>query len=424
MANPISGMRGFLADAADSAIPAIKAGVQGFNPAGIWDSAHNIGLGALSGVSPSQYGEHRDYVADLKTQRRVPGSSIGRDDYLRGSAQDLAQRSPLPSPVLNALGHVYQFGDEVSKSFRNKTYPNYSFMDAIEEAGRSADINKEGIYNRDLPLEFPEQRLRFDLKPDLNIPPLLPEGAFAPYQGPVEWDFTPSREDWFPERQDLSIIDISQPWDSPDELPLSNRDVFGEQIHYSEDLYGAVTPEQQAISEANIARLIEEAQVRKDEQAVEAANIIQEQMVPESESRRLDEIMTKAREDRIAQEKIAADARRAKEADETRARELREEAARAEDRQDKARLSREAEERDRQAKERAQEERNAAEAARLNSLAEAADKMAIDQARKQQEEQARKQAEFNKQHEAFVKQMDRDWRARQQASMPKSWAFF
>ena len=150
----------------------------------------------------------------------------------------------------------------------------------------------------------------------------------------------------------------------------------------------------------------------------------EEDKAAEDERIRLDEIMTKAREDRIAQEKIAADARRAKEADEARARELREEAARAEDRQDKARLSREAEERDRQAQERAQEERNAAEAARLNSLAEAADKMAIDQARKEQEEQARKQAEFNKQHEAFVKQMDRDWRARQQASMPKSWAFF
>ena len=150
----------------------------------------------------------------------------------------------------------------------------------------------------------------------------------------------------------------------------------------------------------------------------------QEDKAAEDERIRLDKIMTQAREDRIAQEKIAADARRAKEADERRARELREEAARAEDRQNKARLSREAEERDRQAQERAQEERNAAEAARLNSLAEAADKMAIDQARKEQEEQARKQAEFNKQHEAFVKQMDRDWRARQQASMPKSWAFF
>jgi len=122
MPNPISGARGFLADAVDTAIPAIKTAVQGFNPAGIWDSAHNIGLGALSGVSPSQYGEHRDYIADLKTQQRTPGTGVYRDDYLRGSAQDLAQRSPRSSPVLNALGHTYQYIDELSKSFRNSCW--------------------------------------------------------------------------------------------------------------------------------------------------------------------------------------------------------------------------------------------------------------------------------------------------------------
>jgi hypothetical protein len=271
---------------------------------------------------------------------------------------------------------------------------------------------------------------QFDLEPDLNFKPSVispPEGSVAPYQGPVDWDFTPSREDWSPDLRAISQErDMDNIWINPDTgVPhLSNQDLFGERIHYSDSPSGAVTLDQQIQSEANIGRLIEEALVRQDEQVVEEANVIQEQMVPESERRRLDDIMTQAREDRIAQEKIASDARQAREADERRARELREEAARAEDRQDKARLSREAEERDRQAQERAQEERNAAEAARLNSLAEAADKMAIDQERKQQEEQARKQAEFDKQHEAFIKQMDREWRAQQQASMPKSWAFF
>tara|TARA_R100001244_G_scaffold125626_1_gene95633 strand:+ start:768 stop:2021 length:1254 start_codon:yes stop_codon:yes gene_type:complete len=150
-------------------------------PSGLWSSikdyagnigdyAHNLGLGALSGVSPSEYGEHRDYVADLKTKQRTPGTGIWRDDYLRGSAQDLAQRSPLPSPVLNALGHAYQFGDEISKSLQNKRYPDYSLMDAIEEAGRSADINKEGIYNRDLPPEFPIDPISFDPHEGLNFP--------------------------------------------------------------------------------------------------------------------------------------------------------------------------------------------------------------------------------------------------------------
>jgi hypothetical protein len=156
-------------------------------PSGLWSSikdyagnigdyAHNLGAGALSLVGPSEYGEHRDYVADLKTEQRTPGTGIWRDDYLRGSAQDLAQRSPLPSPVLNALGHVYQFGDEISKSLQNKRYPDYTLMDAIEEAGRSADINKEGIYNRDLPLEFPIDPISFNPHQGLNFPveePLL-----------------------------------------------------------------------------------------------------------------------------------------------------------------------------------------------------------------------------------------------------------
>ena len=137
---------------------------------------------------------------------------------------------------------------------------------------------------------------------------------------------------------------------------------------------------------------------------------------------RLDKIMTKAREDRIAQEKIAENARQAKEADERRARELREEAEEAEDRQDKSRLSREAEERDRQAKERAQEERNAVEAARLNALAEATEK--INMAQKKKEEEAGRQ-QLKALEEFMARQAaDRAFRKKQQASMPKSWAFF
>ena len=137
---------------------------------------------------------------------------------------------------------------------------------------------------------------------------------------------------------------------------------------------------------------------------------------------RLDKIMTKAREDRIAQEKIAENARQAKEADERRARELREEAEEAEDRQDKERLSREAEERDRQAKERAQEERNAVEAARLDALAEATEK--INMAQKKKEEEAGRQ-QLKALEEFMARQAaDRAFRKKQQASMPKSWAFF
>jgi len=137
---------------------------------------------------------------------------------------------------------------------------------------------------------------------------------------------------------------------------------------------------------------------------------------------RLDKIMTKAREDRIRLEKQAENARQAKEADKRRARELREEAEEAEDRQDKSRLSREAEERDRQAKERAQEERNAVEAARLNALAEATEK--INMAQKKKEEEAGRQ-QLKALEEFMARQAaDRAFRKKQQASMPKSWAFF
>ena len=268
---------------------------------------------------------------------------------------------------------------------------------------------------------------QFDLEPNLDIPfaPItFPEGTVAPYQGPVDWDFTPNREDWFPNEADAftvqddaeaSLYPIGTTTGSLLEEPSTENlntilmNTFVPMEGITETVETLPSGPEEMTEVVDIPEIVSSLPSGPEEMT---EVFTEEDKAAEDERIRLDEIMTKAREDRIAQEKIAADARRAKEADERRARELREEAARAEDRQNKARLSREAEERDRKAQERAQEERNAAEAARLNSLAEAANKIAIDQARKQQEEQARKQAEFDRQHQRFMDQLMADNRNR------------
>ena len=407
--------------------------------------SHKVNKLALSGFF--------DFPENLGPE--IYGAKLKAKDFI-SSQSDPARLTQQVSPFippLSALAAVaapfYQAGTELPRSAWR---PDINVVDALQAVAPQTIGNWSGLANKDLDttriiddqimknvLRVPQPTAQeqpinlgqthadtlqsffnipsFDLEPDLNLKPSVispPEGSVAPYQGPVEWDYTPSREDWneadaFTVQDDAeaSLYPIGTTTGSLLEEPSAEN--------LNTILMNTLVPME------GITETVESLPSGPEEMT---EVFTEEDKIAEDERIRLDKIMTKAREDRIAQEKIAADARQAKEADERRARELREEAARAEDRQDKARLSREAKERDRQAQERAQEERNAAEAARLNSLAEAADKMAIDQARKQQEEQARKQAEFNKQHEAFVKQMDRDWRARQQASMPKSWAFF
>ena len=163
----------------------------------------------------------------------------------------------------------------------------------------------------------------------------------------------------------------------------------------------------------------------------------EEDKAAEDERKRIEEIVAQAERDQFElerkAERLAWKARREQERAEEDARKKREEAAKAEDRQDKARLAREADERERQARERQREleneRRQAVEAARLNALAAAAKKQEAAAKKREEENKKKQEAESKRLHKLNMEMLDRmrrdrEERARQQASMPKSWAFF
>jgi hypothetical protein len=288
---------------------------------------------------------------------------------------------------------------------------------------------------------------QFDLTPDLDIPfaPItFPEGTVPPFQGPVDWDFTPDREDWFPNESDAFTVQddaeaslypigfttgslLEEPSTENLNAILMNTIVPMEGI--TETVETLPSGPEGMIEVVDIPEAVSSLPSGPEEMT---EVFTEEDKAAEDERKRIAEIAAQAERDQFELERKAErlewESRREQERAEEDARKKREEAAKAQDRQDKARLAREADERERQAQERQREledeRRQAVEAARLNELARAAEQQNLANQRRQREEEARKQAEFDRQHEAFIKQMDRDWRARQQASMPKSWAFF
>ena len=168
----------------------------------------------------------------------------------------------------------------------------------------------------------------------------------------------------------------------------------------------------------------------------------QEDKAAEDEQKRINEIAAKAEQDRIRLEKQAEDARKRQLAHEKQAREARERADRierearerdeqiqADDRKAIARARREEEQRNEKAKAAADKKRQAVEAARLNALAAAAKKQAAAAKKREEENKKKQEAESQRLHKLNMEMLarmrrDREERARQQASMPKSWAFF
>ena len=168
----------------------------------------------------------------------------------------------------------------------------------------------------------------------------------------------------------------------------------------------------------------------------------EEDKAAEDEQKRINEIAAKAEQDRIRLEKQAEDARKRQLAHEKQAREARERADRierearerdeqiqADDRKAIARARREEEQRNKKAKAAADKKRQAVEAARLNALAAAAKKQAAAAKKREEENKKKQEAESQRLHKLNMEMLarmrrDREERARQQASMPKSWAFF
>tara|TARA_R100001594_G_scaffold53866_2_gene87472 strand:- start:3195 stop:5069 length:1875 start_codon:yes stop_codon:yes gene_type:complete len=438
-ANP---QRGFLAPLAAGTIPAGGLTGKALNQ---WLREGNIlQANTPSGIGPLPKPGDPDFRGF--TAKDVPKTKFG--DYVQ-DAKNITKRALRLSPMKGGfLSHLSPLALGVSAAFHSPDLGD----SYVEDLDTLQPFNFTPQFEEDLDrtssIRSPLDGFGSPIKD-------IPEGTFAPYQGPL--GDPPAREDWFPqgsiENQNTLLRNTIVPISTGSGIGGIIED--GVQTDFApRDVMPVVTgPEdfEPVMPDASIPfDPADESEVsgtfdsttpgligdylRAQEQDFilpsgpeEMTEVFtEEDKVAEDEQKRINEIAAQAEQDRIRLEKQAEDARRKREADERQAKKLRDQAEKADenDRQYRAKKMREAEAKERQAREKRNEERQATEAARLNALAAAAKQQNLANERRQREEQARKQAEFDRQHEEFIKQMDRDWRARQQASMPKSWAFF